>query len=252
MAIDIKSFLEGAGLSDKEADLYICSLKCGAQTASVLANKTGIARSTVSFVFGELIKKGFATKETRENGTYFSAVEPELLESILIQRQAEAKKRLNDFHDLLPFLSNLQGSGQLLPKVKYYQGIDSLLRTIDGCCAKDEAVWFISSHSNMHPKIREYIESVYIPKSRGHVHKNKMIISDLPVSRGYVARAKGVYDEVIFVNPAQNPFKLTVAIHGSSVDFISYDPSDLSGVVIKNQLIADHMRVIFEMMKRGR
>ncbi|HCW32724.1 MAG: Transcriptional regulator, TrmB [Candidatus Peregrinibacteria bacterium GW2011_GWF2_39_17] len=248
MITDIKLFLMSMGLSEKEAELYLCSLRMGPQTVSTLSSKTGIARSTVGFVFGELISKGIASKQDRLNATYFSVVPPELLESVLLQRQAEIKKQISDFKELLPVLAGLQNR-QLVPKVKYYQGLESLYRTIDDCCAKDESVFFISSHGNMHPKIREYIERVYIPKSKKHISKNKMILSDSKLSRDYVKKAQGIYDEVIFVDPVKNPFKLTVAIHGDLVDFISYDPGDLSGVVIENHLIAEHMKVVFNVLK---
>jgi sugar-specific transcriptional regulator TrmB len=248
MVTGVKTFLVSIGLSDKEAELYLASLKMGPQTVSTLSTKTGIARSTVSFVFGELINRGVASKQIKNHSTYFSVFPPEMLEPILLQRQAEAKKQLNDFKDFLPYLSGLQ-SRQLVPKVQYFQGLESLCRTVDNCCASDETVLFISSHLNMHPKIREYIEDVYIPKSRDHKNKNKVIMSDGPASREYYKKAKGVYDEAIFVPPQKNPFKLTMAIHGDSVDFISYDPSDLSGVVIENRFIADHMRAVFDIVK---
>ncbi|MBT5016341.1 hypothetical protein HOM98_02550 [Candidatus Peregrinibacteria bacterium] len=248
MITDVKKFLESIGLSGKEAELYLCSLRMGPQTVSTLSNKSGIARSTVGFVFGELINKGVASKDQRDSSTYFSVIPPEMLESILLQRQAEVRKQISDFKDMLPVLAGLQNR-QLIPNVKYYQGLESLYRTIDNCCATDETVLFISSHGNMHPKIREYVEEVYVSKSQEHKNKNKMILLDGRDSRGYVKKAQGVYDEVIFVDPKKNPFKLTVAIHGDFVNFISYDPTDLSGVVIENSLIAEHMRVMFGVLK---
>lgn len=250
MITDIQTFLLDFGLSSKEVELYLCSLRNGSQTASTLAKKTRIARSTVNFLFGQLIQKGFASKEARENTTYFSVIEPESIEYILLQRNMESKKQLNDFKDLLPLINQLKSKNSLVPKVTYYEGLDSLYRTIEDLCEKDESVLFISSHNNMHPKVREYVEEVYLPKSKKMAHKNKMILSEGEAARSYLKKAEGVYDEVVFVDPASNPFKLTVAIHGDKVNFISYDPSDLSGVILENPLIADHMRTIFDIVKK--
>lgn len=248
MIPDIKSFLTSMGLSEKEANLYLCSLRMGSQTVSTLSNKSGMPRSTVGFIFEELMAKGLATKQMRDHVAYFSVVPPEMLESILLQRQSEIRKQLTDFKELLPVLAGFQNR-QLIPKVSYYQGLESLCRAIDHSCSADETVFFVSSHENMHPQIQEHIEQFYIPKSRKQIHKNKIILSDSKVSRSYIKKAEGVYDEVIFVDPLKNPFKLTVAIHGNFVDFISYDPTDLSGVVIENYLIAEHMRAIFNVLK---
>ncbi|MBT4384249.1 hypothetical protein HOD30_00710 [Candidatus Peregrinibacteria bacterium] len=249
MNTDIKYFLSQLGLSEKEVELYICSLKSGMQTASTLAKKTGIARSTVNFIFTQLIQKGFAKKENRENTSYFSVIQPESLEYILLQKKAQANKQLSEFQNILPVLSALQNENALLPKVTYYEGLDSLCRVIDNCCTVDETVYFITSHNNMHPAIREYIENIYIPQSRKHKNKNKMIVSEGSQIKKYLDKAKGVYDEVILVDPKDNPFSIMVAIHGNSVDFISYDENDMSGVSIQNQLIADHMKTVFDLLK---
>lgn len=251
MTTDLQSFLHTFGLSEKEAELYLHSLRYGAQTASTVSRKMGMARSTVNFIFGQLIQKGFANKEVRDKTTYFKATDPASLEYILLERSVQSKKQLNEFKDLLPAFDKLKSPHSLLPKVSYYEGLESLYRTIEDCCSQDETVLFISSHNNMHPKVRDFVERVYIPKSQKHKHKNKMILSDGKAARNYLAKAEGVYDEVIFVDPKSNPFKLTVAIHGDKVDFISYDPADLSGIVIENPLLAEHMRTIFGIVKRS-
>ncbi len=246
---DTQTFLEGLGLSEKEAELYLHSLRTGPQTASTLSKKTRIARSTVNFLFEQLIKKGFAEKEVHEKTTYFKVIQPKSLEYILLDQLARTKKQMSEFQDLLPIMDGIRKHRPLAPKVTYYEGLESLYRMIEDCCEKDESVWFISSHNNMHPKIREYIERVYVPKSKKHIHKNKMILSDGEPARKYLKQASGVYDESILVDPQKNPFELTVAIHGDRVDFISYDPRDLSGVIIENPLIATHMRSVFEIMR---
>lgn len=250
MITDIQYFLGELGLTEKEIEIYLSSLRHGSQTASTLSKKTGIARSTVHFLLDQLMQKGFSSKEVREKTTYYTVVEPEAIEYMLLQKNVEVKKQMEDFQALLPSLQHLKNRGTLLPKVSYYSGLESLYRTIDDCCQEDESVLFVSSHSNMHPKIRQYVEKIYLPKSKKHLHKNKMIVSDGEQARKYLKKAEGVYDEVIFVDPQHNPFKLTLAVHGNKVNFISYDPMDLSGVIIENALVADHMRVMFDILKK--
>ncbi len=251
MIPDIQNFLASLGLTEKERTVYIASLKHGSQTASTLAKRTDLARSTVSFVFEELIKKGFATKENQQNTTYFSIIKPEALEYIILEKQAQAKKQMRDFKDLLPMLSSLQNKFSPVPKVRYFEGVEGICRTMDACCDTDETVYYISGHNNMHPKAREYCESIYLPKASKQKNKNKMIINDGVQARDYCKQAKDVYDEVIFVDPKKNPLTLTTAIKGNRTIFMSYDPKDMSGIVIENQLIADQMRTIYKMLKES-
>jgi len=246
---DVATFLIQFGLTEKEAQVYLASLKYGSQTASTIAIKTGLPRSTVNFLFGELFQKGLISKENRNNTTYYNAIEPEALLHRIEDKKKNLHKLESDFHNFLPFLKRLGVGGPSFSKVTTYEGLEGLYHLVDDTCQNDESVYFISGHNNMHPKMREYIERVYIPKSKKHTHKNKMIINRGASAEQYVKKAKGVYDEIIFVDPEKNPFHLTTAVHGDHTLFASYDPDDMTGVLIKNSLIADHMRTIFNVVK---
>ncbi|PIQ77604.1 hypothetical protein COV82_03600 [Candidatus Peregrinibacteria bacterium CG11_big_fil_rev_8_21_14_0_20_46_8] len=248
MQDNLFQFLTDLGLSEKEITVYLCSLEHGSQTASTIALKTDLARSTVNFIFGELIHKGFASKQNKENTTYYTAITPELIAFTIEQKKAAAKKLETDFKHVLPLLTSIQNTSSPLPKVMYFEGLEGLYRTIDECCKEDKSVYFISSHNNMHPKVREYIEQIYIPASKKHTHKNKMILNKGLQSANYIKKAESVYDEIIMVDPQENPFALTTAIVGNKTLLISYAPEDLSGIIIENNLIANHMRTIFKVL----
>lgn len=245
----IQQFLEQFGLTEKEAQVYLAALKYGSQTASTFALKTELPRSTVNFLFAELLHKGLASKENRNNTTYYAAISPEALRHKIEEKKTQVQKLETDLDEFLPFLKGMNHAGTPLPKVTYYEGLEGLYHIIDESCKNDESVYFVSSHNNMHPKIREYIEKVYIPSSKKHKHKNKIILNKGEHAESYIKKSKGVYDEVIFIDPVKNPLKLTTAIHGDQTLFLSYAPEDLSGVIIKNPLIADHMRTIFQVLK---
>jgi sugar-specific transcriptional regulator TrmB len=250
MIQQIKQFLTDLNLSDKEATLYISALQLGPQTASTFSRKTGICRSTVNFIFDELIKKGFASKETHESTTRFSVIPPETIEYMLQEKVTQYKKQMTDFRDLLPFLNSMQNKLSPLPRVRYFEGVSGLCRMLDDFCAIDQTVLYISGHNMMHPKIREYTYDVYIPISNKHKNKNKIILNEGKKSREYEKIAAEAYGEFIFVDPKLYPFTLTTAIYGSKTAFWSYDPSDMSGVIIENELIAKNMRTFFEILKR--
>jgi sugar-specific transcriptional regulator TrmB len=248
---NIQNLLSALGLTDKEQTIYIASLKHGPQSASTLSKRTGLARSTVSFIFNELIKKGFGNKNTKEKTTYYSVIQPESLEYIILEKQAESKRQMQEFKDLLPLLNSIQNQFSQVPKVQYYEGVDGLCRILDDFCKIDQTVLYISSHNNMHPKIRKYVYDVYLPICNKQSHKNKIILNEGKKSDEYKQKASKAYDEFIFTNPEKYKFSLTTAIYGDKVAFWSYDPKDMSGVIIENQLIADNMRTMFKALKEN-
>jgi sugar-specific transcriptional regulator TrmB len=241
--------LKELGLSDKEVTVFTASLQHGQQTSNVIAKKTNLARSTVGFIFEELIKKGFASKQTKNNSTFYSAINPKHLEHLVLDKIGNAKKLYSDFKETLPFLLSLQNKFSSVPKVRYFEGVEGLCRMLDDFCEKDQTVLYISGHNMMHPKIRKYTYETYLPISNKHINKNKIILNDGKLSREYSKIAKKAYDEFIFVDDKKCRFTLTTAIYGNKVAFWSYDPSDMSGVIIENHLIADNMRNIFGVLK---
>lgn len=244
----VSEFLEKLGLSKKEIKVFLVSLQCGPQTASTVSKKTGMPRSTVNFIFETLIKKGIASKSIAKNTTYFSVVQPESIEYLLLEKQASAKKQLADFREILPLLNDLNNKASSVPKVRYFEGFDSMCRMVDETCQNDQQVLFVSGPKSMHPKLSEYIENVYVPVSKKHANKNRMIIIDSKNARDYAKSAKDAYEKMLFVQPEEMNSKLTMAIFDNKTLFASYHPDDMTGVIIENQFIADHMKGMFEML----
>jgi hypothetical protein len=136
-----------------------------------------------------------------------------------------------------------------IPKVQYFEGYEGLCRMLDDFCAVDQTVLYISGHNMMHPRVREYTYNVYLPICNKHQNKNKIILNDGEKAREYERVAGKAYDEFIFADPKKYPLSLTTAIYGNKTAFWSYDPVDMTGVIIENHLIANQMRTIFEVMK---
>lgn len=250
MQQSLEQFLQSMGLNSKQSKLYIAALKSGPQTASVLARRTGFSRSTVGFLFEELVKKGFASKSRSESTTHYTVVQPESLQYFLQERVAREQKLMADYQDLLPFFNQLQNTESPLPKVRAFEGVQGLCNLIQDIYSEDVPGLFISEHSSMHPKIKDFVLKNYLPAARAHKHKKKMIISKTPQAEAYVKRAKGTYDEIFFVDPKEFPFSHTTVVYGNKVAFCSYNPADLTGVIIENKLIADQIRTVFGVLKK--
>jgi len=177
-------------------------------------------------------------------------VQPECLEYVLLEKEAETKQQQRELKELLPFLKSLKNRFSPLPKVRYYEGIEGLKRLVDYTCEKDEEILFMSGHNEMHPQLRKYIERVYVPTVRQHIKKHRMIINDGEKSRAFCKKSEGTCEEIIFIDPKEHPFKLTTFVHGNRVAFASYNPKDLTGIVIENQFIADHMREVYKILEK--
>lgn len=111
----LENTLQEYGLSPKESQIYLALLQIGPSSVQKIAQKSGLARSTVYEVLDDLVKKGFANSYLKKKVKYFSAEEPRHVVA-LAQEKASAIK------DALPELEAMSGVSRARPTVRFYQG----------------------------------------------------------------------------------------------------------------------------------
>ena len=120
----MQELLEKAGLTDKEAALYLGLLKYGTRTTSFLAGKVGLNRGTTYVAMHSLLAKGLVVKTTKRGAQHFTAHDPrQLLEHLnnQIHSLSHVKTTLEDRMEELTALVNPLTSR---PKFEYFEGIE--------------------------------------------------------------------------------------------------------------------------------
>lgn len=108
------------GFSQKEATVYLALLEFGTQPASVIAKKTGYPKSTVLFLFDDLLKKSFIRKSQKGRVQYFYAAPEDLYQ----QKMATLKKEENQLEKTFPLLKEFKSPFTSPPKLQFFEGID--------------------------------------------------------------------------------------------------------------------------------
>ena len=94
---DLILTLQNYWFSEKEAKIYLTALSMWTAPASSIARNANESRTTVYSVLWDLVKKWFCSTVVRENVTYFSAVDPEMLVKIQEQKYEKIKEKLPEF-----------------------------------------------------------------------------------------------------------------------------------------------------------
>jgi len=94
---DLIITLQNYWFSEKEAKVYLTALSMWAAPASSIARNANESRTTVYSVLWDLVKKWYCSTVVRENVTYFSAVDPEMLVKIQEQKYQKIKEKLPEF-----------------------------------------------------------------------------------------------------------------------------------------------------------
>lgn len=118
--------LERAGLSDKEAAVYLALLRLSSANAQTLSTQAKVKRGTVYTVLESLMKKGLVSASDKGGKQLFFPEDPEKLETLLSEKRAELERTEADVRDALGELRRLHHSGGTRPVVRYFEGDEGL------------------------------------------------------------------------------------------------------------------------------
>jgi predicted transcriptional regulator len=116
----IKEQLKQIGLSEKEAEVYLCVLEHTTITPAQISKKTGISRPTVYAAGTSLQDKGFIAEEPSSAGVRFVALSPSAIVSDLEKRQDDLDAKFAIAGSLVEELNILPKSQEYsVPKVRF-------------------------------------------------------------------------------------------------------------------------------------
>ena len=244
---DIKTFLQELGLTPTEINLYVTSLKCGPQTASELAKRAGIKRTTAQSALSALIVKGMVTLHSQTGSHVYMSIEPQLIERRFTEQIDTLKKQQLDFINLLPLFDNFSSQSSATTEVSSFQGAEGVKTAVDTALFCASRKWkIIAPEKNFFSEgDKDYAD--YFIKTR----KQRGIKAQSLWEPSFVT--KRTFDDVAFEfrDPRVLPkelagrFKSTVIIFDASVIFVN-SAHELSAVLIRSNEISQTMTVMFD------
>ncbi|MCK9379208.1 MAG: MarR family transcriptional regulator [Candidatus Moranbacteria bacterium] len=117
--MSLEKDLQSIGLEEKEAKIYLAALELGSTNIQDLAEKADIKRSTVYEILKKLEPMGLITESIKGKRKTYIASGPEKL-----KKNIKEKEQL--LNHILPELKSLNNTGNIKPKITYYEGRDGL------------------------------------------------------------------------------------------------------------------------------
>lgn len=231
--------LEGLGIGEKSAKVYLAGLALGITTVQDLARKSGLKRPTVYLHLDELVKQGLFEYISLNGKKYYRAAEPQALEERL-------KKNLATFQHEVPKLMHMRAGTMGKPQVQMFEGEEGVKQIYrEMKAARSARVWsnLGSVYGPFHDTNMELSEA--FRESGAGVRE---IIADNKESRRYARLVSKVIGPSYLVR--------TATVEGIENDTIIYDNVvaifrlhglNMFVVRIEDPTIADTMRAMFEM-----
>ena len=126
-----KKYLEYAGLSEKEADIYLELLKTDTASAMDLSRKTTIKKSIVYVILESLVKKGLIREVTVGKRTDYQAESPDVLRAFVQDKRNRFEEEARRIETVIGELKMIEKDPGERPEVRFYEGKDAVKRSID-------------------------------------------------------------------------------------------------------------------------
>ena len=241
---DLKNLLVDIGLKAKEADLYIAILSLGQGTASKIAKKARIVRTTAYDILSSLFNKGLVTLTGKEPKQEYVAESPDNLKIYIENELAKRKTDLEDVKNiLLPQLKSIHNVGSR-PKVMFYEGREGMEKVYDDTLTSHETIRAYASVGDMHLGLPGYFPDYY----KRRAGKGISIRAIVPNNESGVERKSFDNDEMretALVPAGKFNFSPEINIYDNKVMIASW--KEKLGIIIESSEIADAMKKIYEL-----
>jgi sugar-specific transcriptional regulator TrmB len=244
---ELNKELESIGLSDKEAKVYLASLKLGGAAIQDIAEEAGVNRSTTHVIMLGLIERGLASSFTKGKKRHFSVESPSQLVSLIAQEEQKVAEKERRLQKMLPMLRDIYSTAEHRTQVRFLEGKEGLKTLRETLLETDKNVHEILSFipvDKLYEAIPDYDQTT--KKQRvGHKVRIRSIYThkDGPIAGANSAKQ---LRDARYVPRELFPFDAEIVIHGDKAQIISLE-DPIGGVVIENKQIVNTLRQLWNL-----
>ncbi len=240
-----EKYLEEAGLSDKEAKIYLQLIQLEEASVAELAQKTKIKRPTVYTILSSLSKKGLVT-EVEENKKFrYVAEPPERLKTYLERKESalsELKERF--INDVIPQIKSVQREVGEKPEVKFYsgkEGIVSINEDVYDDNPDDSPIYIMYSKDLLDDVFKDRESDKY-----KKIRKTKQVKAKVLYNWSQGEKQSDELAQRVKVDEKKYPFYADISIYKDKVR-ISILGKHLSAVYIRSKDLAETLKSLFNL-----
>lgn len=238
----LRTTIEQLGYSPQETAVYLAALELGGSSATEIAEKARIPRTTVNLIIRELHKKGLMNSYLKRRRKIWAAENPERLMVGLKEREEALKL-------ILPDLQLLRRDTGAKPMVRTYNGVNEIKQIMNDIL---ETKHHISAVVSWDPWVealgKGYVENVMEAQYR-HFLRMRLLAPRTKLSVALKQKDGSELRDTQFL-PASVTIDNANFIYGNKVAIISLNTKKPVGVVIEDEDIHHTMEMFFESLWR--
>ncbi len=241
--MELTDVLRSAGLSDKEAAVYLALLELGPSTAYRIGPKAKLKRPITYVVLEQLQRRGLTSVVPQGDRKLYVASEPGKLLGELEHSRELYKRFLPNFEALYQ-----STEGKEKPQVQLFEGDEGIRHVYDEILKAREVSFFatIRDFMEFYP---EFADELIAGANAGRLRVRE-ILSQNPADLAFAARVRGTANYEHRLAHAGSEFLTDNCLFSNKVTFFAYQPFRFA-VVISSKAICQSITTLFELAWRA-
>lgn len=252
----INDDLAKLGFSEKESTLYLALAETGKTTATSLARKTKLSRSSVYFVLEALKGRGLISAETKNKTTLFTAQHPSALGDVIRRERDELAEKLGFAErlakDLLPYFRSKQFH---VPKLQFFEGRHAVRETLSAhedrwhtSMTERDSTWWGFEDGSLWEQYKPWFEHLWRKfRTLREERLNVRVFTNVPISEFLESKFPRTKLRPL---PTGYKFSTTLWLMGDYVVLISTREKPHYVYQLEDPALAENLRVIFRLLWR--
>ena len=238
--------LKAAGLSEKEAQVYLDLQTHGASQTGKICDRTRIPSSRIYTLLDSLLKKGLVSYKLVNNIKVFRAADPDNLAYLFEEKEKKIRKEKEALLESISKLKIIPSPMERLTDFKYFyglRGIKSLYIEIINSWKKGDKYYIASAPLESFKKLEGFFLDVVHKKRIRDKVKLKMLVNK-GSERWGEQRKKMAFAEVRYI---EADTKTEYGVLNNYFFLISYGKEPY-GLLVKDKNFANTYKTFFELL----
>ena len=236
------------GFSPKEANVYLSLLELGPSTATEIARKAKINRTTSYDILESLTSEGLVYLIGETKIQKYAAENPQKVVNFLENRIKKTEQQLTAAHDILPQLFSIYNTKEK-PRVKFFEGLEGMKEAFEDTLNAENEILAYAVGNDMFSAFNEQYFHDYFQKRVAKDIFVRVIAPDDEGTRKVIANDKKELRTTLLVPTDKFYFSVETNIYNNKILIVSW--KEKFAVIIESKEISDAQRKIFELAWLG-
>lgn len=243
------SLLEQIGLNTTQARAYLALISSGTLTPPLLSDKIQITRTNAYEILKQLEELKLAVKSGNGSKLTYRPENPANLEKLMESRRNQVIEHETRLRNFMPQLMTYFYTFSEQPGVRFYQGKTGLIQIYEDMLRTRQPIRLIRT-----PAENDFLGSQFMSQYIAKRTKLNITVEALTPRIPDANRDPNIDAQHLlnrtWYEPQDYQAPVEIDIYGDKVAFISFG-HEAMGTIIESPQIAQAMRQVFALMKRG-